>query len=95
MQPKGRRNVWLLREAKHQPKQPEARREWCDLHPVLFIDPRHVLSRDFQEHDVLMHDPVVLNVEGQSCRDDVRLFRKVHGRALHTLGRAGFDQDRR
>jgi hypothetical protein len=38
---------------------------------------------------VLMHDPIVLNVEGQSCRYDVRLFRKVHGRALHTLGRAG------
>ena len=89
MQPKGRRNVWLLCEAKHQPKQPEARREWCDLHPVPFIHSRRMLSRDLQEHDVLMHDPVVLNVEGQSCRHDVRLFRKVNGGALHALGRAG------
>ena len=38
---------------------------------------------------MLMHDPVVLNVEGQGCRHDVRFFRKVHGRALHALGRAG------
>ena len=38
---------------------------------------------------MLMHDPVVLNVEGQGCRHDVRLFREIHGRALHALGRAG------
>ena len=38
---------------------------------------------------MLVHDPVVLNVEGQGCRHDARLFRKVHGRAVHALGRAG------
>ena len=47
-----------------------------------------MLGRDLQENDVLVHDPIVLNVQFQGRRHDVRFFGEVDGGAVHALRRA-------
>ena len=47
-----------------------------------------MLGRDLQENDVLVHNPVVPDVQFQGRWHEVRFFCEVDGSAVHALGRA-------
>ena len=85
MQTKGRWNVWLFREAKYQPKQPEPGGERGCLHPAPFVHARRMLGRDLQENDVSVHDPIVPDVQFEGRRHEMRFLGEVDGGAVHPL----------
>ena len=48
-----------------------------------------MFRRDLQENNVLVHDPIVSDVQFQGRRHDVRFFCEVDSGAVHALRRAG------